>query len=439
MRDKRSKDHSSATPRRRSIILWGALGGVVAVVLFLIPLHGPVWDLLSFQPEAAGISLLFSPIVALVGGILGTVGAAVSIRAIRRPWPQTWVSLGAGVVGGLVTAVGYFGWLIGSALPLVLILSVVGLALYLLSARKRSVLVIAGIVLASGAVLGLVWARQTEPVNGRHLTIQYQLGKRRYFGADLEGAQLSGTNLQGAYLNQANLSEADLSGADLRGAILTGANLSGADLAGASLERAYLDGAILDGANLTGANLEGALLFRSSIDSRTQLDAKPRLVWELVTQGGRNRDLSEADLSGATLIRVNLAGANLSRANLKGANLIEAYLSDADLRGANLDGAYLSDANLTRANLRGLDWEGAELRGADLSQADLSGANLTGADLGWTKLEGADLTGADLSGASLRQSGLSRANLRGATVTTEQLGEAFALTGAVMPDGTVHE
>ena len=191
------RPHSSATPRRRSIILWGALGGVIAVVLFLIPLHGPLWDLLSFQPEAAGISLLFSPIVALVGGALGIVSAAVSIRAIRRPWPQTMVTLGAGVVGGLVTAVGYFGWLIGSALPLVLILSVVGLALYLLSARKRLALAIAGIVLASGAVLGLVWARETEPVNGRHLTVQYQLGKRRFFGVEMEVAQLSRATLQG--------------------------------------------------------------------------------------------------------------------------------------------------------------------------------------------------------------------------------------------------
>ena len=58
---------------------------------------------------------------------------------------------------------------------------------------------------------------------------------------------------------------------------------------------------------------------------------------------------------------------------------------------------------------------------------------------GRAKLEGADLTGADLSGASLWQSRLSRANLRGATVTAEQPDEAFALKGAVMPDGTVHE
>ena len=45
----------------------------------------------------------------------------------------------------------------------------------------------------------------------------------------------------------------------------------------------------------------------------------------------------------------------------------------------------------------------------------------------------------DLSGASLWQPRLSQANLSGAAVTAEQLREAFALGGAIMPHRIVHE
>lgn len=130
-----------------------------------------------------------------------------------------------------------------------------------------------------------------------------------------------------------------------------------------------------------------------------QMNAKSRLVWEIVTFGAMERDLGGADLS-----EVNLSGARLGGVNL----------SEANLSKANLSSAWLGGANLSRANLRG----------ANLRMADLSGANLTEADLTYADLSGADLSGADLTRAS---------------VTDEQLVQAASLAGAVMPDGTQHE
>lgn len=78
----------------------------------------------------------------------------------------------------------------------------------------------------------------------------------------------------------------------------------------------------------------------------------------------------------------------------------------ADLSGANLRGVDLHGANLRVANIRGADLCGANLRGANLCWSDMCGANLCGANLRWANLVGANLVGAnlintDLCGANL--------------------------------------
>jgi hypothetical protein len=79
-------------------------------------------------------------------------------------------------------------------------------------------------------------------------------------------------------------------------------------------------------------------------------------------------DLSDLNLSGATLLYANLPSACLVRTNLSGANL-----SHADLRGAQLNGANLKAAHLDRANL-----QGARLDAAIICFAGFHGANLEG-------------------------------------------------------------
>jgi uncharacterized protein YjbI with pentapeptide repeats len=170
-------------------------------------------------------------------------------------------------------------------------------------------------------------------------------------------------------------------GLDLRCSDLSGADLSHSNLIGANLRHANLIGANLSHANLIGANLIGADLSRanlrnSTISNETQLDAKWRLVHNIVNQSLAERNLIGANFSGA-----NLSGANLSHAKLSGANLSHTKLISANLIGANLIGANLIGANLIGANLIGANLIDANLSGSDLSGSDLSGTNLSKANL----------------------------------------------------------
>ncbi|AFY54757.1 putative low-complexity protein [Rivularia sp. PCC 7116] len=121
----------------------------------------------------------------------------------------------------------------------------------------------------------------------------------------------------------------------------------------------------------------------------------------------------QSDLSGQDFRRANLKGRDLSGRNLSYAKLNGANLSDAFMHKVVLRGADLSDANLFRANLLLADMKEANLQGADLIGADLSGA---------------DLRGADLRGARIRSGDRLLVKLIGAN-----------LSGAIMPDGSIHQ
>jgi uncharacterized protein YjbI with pentapeptide repeats len=129
---------------------------------------------------------------------------------------------------------------------------------------------------------------------------------------------------------------------------------------------------------------------------------------ELISKDQRIIDLSEAILSNAYLVGDNMSGVDLSGASLHKAGLVDTNLSEARLKNA-----FLSEAIMVAADLRG-----ASLTGADLSFANLSAA--------------------DLSDASLDDTDLSDANLNGSIVTLEQLKSAKSLSGATMPDGSIH-
>jgi uncharacterized protein YjbI with pentapeptide repeats len=274
-------------------------------------------------------------------------------------------------------------------------------------------------------------------------------------------------DLSGVNLSQANLADADLSQANLSRAVLTDTNLSGASLYGADLRGAILTEADPQGGSPRQAMLEEADLAGVRLDDTTQIEDKWRLVWEIVNEGAKNRDLSGADLAGADLHAVDLSGAtligarlnraNLQHANLSGADLNGAFLQNADLTGANLAGANLFEAHLVGvklpadlggANFRKTNLQGANLQGANLSGLNLSRTNLQEANLAEADLSQADLSEAHLEGAYLWRANLSQANLRGAYLKGTYLWEAnldgVDLTGAeltqtVMADGTIHE
>ena len=262
----------------------------------------------------------------------------------------------------------------------------------------------------------LVWEIVNQGVSDRDLSgvdlceadlREADLNSTYLFGANLRSADLFGANLRSANLSEADLREADLREADLREADLREADLHGAmidertkidakwrlvwDIVNQGVSDRDLSGADLRGANLGGANLSGANLSGAMIDERTKIDAKWRLVWEIVNLGVSDRDLRGADLSGANLSDIDLTDVDLSSADLSRTNLSKTYLFGANLRSVNLNGASLSSSSLYCADL-----SGANLSYSSLSNADLSGANLSGADLSKTDLNGIDLFGAIL-------------------------------------------
>lgn len=122
----------------------------------------------------------------------------------------------------------------------------------------------------------------------------------------------------------------------------------------------------------------------------------------------RNPDLEGSDFKGANLKEKDFSGRNLSKSNLEGADLSDAFLHKVNLNQANLHKAKLFRANLLQANLSHANLREANLIGADLSGADLSGADLSGAIVGYGDKIMVKLT-------------------------------AARLTGAIMPNGNIHE
>ncbi len=153
----------------------------------------------------------------------------------------------------------------------------------------------------------------------------------------------------------------------------------------------------LDNTNFSKLELSGAMLDQSSLTGT---------------------DFSAANLTLAIFRDADLTRANFNRTNLHKAAFYGAKLLGADLRGANLSGSKLVYAKLKGAWLRDTNLANADLKFADFQQVDLTNANLTDADL----------TNADLSYTNLRNAKLVRAKLDGTI-----------LTGATMPDGSMHE
>ncbi|AGI67243.1 hypothetical protein OAN307_c15700 [Octadecabacter antarcticus 307] len=76
-----------------------------------------------------------------------------------------------------------------------------------------------------------------------------------------------------------------------------------------------------------------------------------------------------------------------------------------ECRFCDLTDADLSSASLMRADLPRADLSGADLSRADLSDANLSAADLTGADLSYTRMNGAILCNTTMPDGSVIYSG----------------------------------
>ena len=138
--------------------------------------------------------------------------------------------------------------------------------------------------------------------------------------------------------------------------------------------------------------LLGALLLAGPALGACADSPAPGVVWRRCLLD--NVDLSDRDLTGATLRDSSFARGRFVGAKLTGVDASDARFSFADMSNADLTGATLRNVDLTRAVLAGAVLTGADLRRATLFRADLRGADLTGAELPGTNLSGAQLGGA---------------------------------------------
>ena len=114
------------------------------------------------------------------------------------------------------------------------------------------------------------------------------------------------------------------------------------------------------------------------------------------------------DLSGMTLVNLNMSRVHSSRANFAGADLSNSDLSlssfaKGNFRGAILRGAELRELKLQGANMQGADCSGARMRHVSLRAAQCRNASFVNADMTHVNLCCADLTGAKLRGANLQE------------------------------------
>lgn len=148
-----------------------------------------------------------------------------------------------------------------------------------------------------------------------------------------------------------------------------------------------------------------------NITIKTVAEESAKSVHKLTNANLGGTNLEKVNLVGAILDRANFENSNLTLAKLEGADLMETTFAGANLKKAKLRRSDLSDSILRFANLENADLRGASLKYADLTCANLSGANLTGADLTGADLSGANLKNTDLSGTILEHAILEHNNI----------------------------
>jgi len=265
-----------------------------------------------------------------------------------------------------------------------------------------------------------------DPVNMRNADLRgANFRNARWRLTDLTGANLAGANLSAASLGELAGCPATLPAS--RGWRCVKQSTTSVDGApqyaivgpGVRLENLNLDGTDLSGVNLNGANFTLARANRltgcPTVPSQYACLSEPGCTYFLVgPMMHLSGDYGGADLSNRNVTNASLDGAVLRNVNLSDSDLSGSTLGEADLTGANLSGAILTRTETagllgcpavlpdsryrcvaTPMSLFAIVGPGLLIEGYSLAGSDLSNVSFAGAQLGSIDLAGANLTGAD--------------------------------------------
>ena len=309
------------------------------------------------------------------------------------------------------------------------------------------------------------------------------------FGAKFTGANLSLTDFSAALLYQVDFSNATLTGAtffgiqtgnrtDSAGRIIKSGNaliapslnFTGANAVDANFTQANLYNQTFGEINMARAKFNGAKLQKSSF-TRTDLRGASFL----------GSDLTESWLNGVNAENSKFDSAQLRVINIKGSNFKQASISRADMSHSLIQNSSFYQANLQQSKFNGVMFDSPDMRMANFMGSILSGsiftpttqfsgANFTGATmleiqgcsvnlynsgdpfslscydpnisslllLGTLDLRSVNFSNANLTDARIKNdSDLRNSNLSGAKLSRNFL-SGLKLSGAIMPDGTVH-
>jgi uncharacterized protein YjbI with pentapeptide repeats len=250
----------------------------------------------------------------------------------------------------------------------------------------------------------------------------------------LDGSDLSRIILRNAKLKNTSCKDAHFEHGDLHAISAAKAVFRNAKLCNAILDWADLSGADLRGSNLNGVRTKHTVLDNVIFDDTTTFD--PNLI---IILGASKGELDDMALRNGVYENQRILDGRFACHDLAGAKLRGASLVRADMYAANMRGIIMEEAVLIEANLRHAQLQYACLGSACLSKADLRHADLSHADLSNADLSDANLSFVDLENTDLSRANLTRANLRGAQhLTKAQLDSVRSLSGATLPDGSIH-
>ena len=214
----------------------------------------------------------------------------------------------------------------------------------------------------SGAILD-------EAILNEASLIDAELVDAKLKKTNLRKATLTNTKLSGAILDEANLTDARLTNADFTGASLNKTDLTNTEIQVGEFSKCDLRTPILNNTKFVHTR-EQRLSFNSA-----------KLNFSLINYNWEWIDLRNATIEGmpqplsSAERPLKASGAKLS--GLNGNNLRSVTLKHAVLDNSILDHLDLSDAHLSGGSLIE-----ARLQGATLTNVKLDGANLTGAQFG---------------------------------------------------------